>query len=82
MKLTDHVALNLNNTVSTAAVLLDVEKAFDATWHSGLLYKLLFFLTTQIQCFGGRRNIYAKGNASWDALKFCPLPYFVNLLLT
>jgi retron-type reverse transcriptase len=40
MRLTDHVALNFNNNVSTAAVFLDIEKAFDTTWHTGLLYKL------------------------------------------
>jgi hypothetical protein len=26
--------------MSTAAVFLDIEKAFDITWHPGLLYKL------------------------------------------
>jgi hypothetical protein len=26
--------------MSTAAVFLDIEKAFDTTWHPGLLYKL------------------------------------------
>jgi hypothetical protein len=40
VKLTDHVTLNFNNNVSMAAVFLDIEKAFDTTWHSGLLYKL------------------------------------------
>jgi hypothetical protein len=40
VKLADHVTLNFNNRVSMAAVSLDVEKAFDTTWHSGLLYKL------------------------------------------
>jgi chemotaxis methyl-accepting protein methylase len=40
MKLTDHVTLNFNNNMSTPAVFLDIEKAFDKTWHSGLLYKL------------------------------------------
>jgi hypothetical protein len=38
MKLTDHIKLNFNNNMSIAAVFLDVEKAFDTTWHSGLLY--------------------------------------------
>jgi hypothetical protein len=40
MRLTDHVTLNFNNTISTAAVFLDIERAFDATWHIGLLHKL------------------------------------------
>jgi hypothetical protein len=39
MRLTDHVTLSINN-MSTAAVFLDIEKAFDTTWHNGLLYKL------------------------------------------
>jgi hypothetical protein len=40
MRLMDHVNLNFNNKMSIAAVFLDIEKAFDITWHSGLLYKL------------------------------------------
>jgi hypothetical protein len=36
----DHVTLNFNNKMSTAAVFLDIEKASDTTWHTGLLYKL------------------------------------------
>jgi hypothetical protein len=40
MRLTDHVTLNFNNNMPTAAVFLDIEKAFDTTWHLGLLYKL------------------------------------------
>jgi hypothetical protein len=40
MRLTDHVTLNFNNNMSTAAVCLDIEKAFDTTWHPGLSYKL------------------------------------------
>jgi hypothetical protein len=40
MRLTDHVSLNFNNNMSTATVFLDIEKAFDPTWHPGLLYKL------------------------------------------
>jgi hypothetical protein len=40
MRLVDHVTLNFNNKMSTAAVFLDIEKAFDTTWHTGLLYKL------------------------------------------
>jgi hypothetical protein len=40
MRLADHVTLNFNNNMSTAAVFLDIEKTFDTTWHSNLLYKL------------------------------------------
>jgi hypothetical protein len=40
MRLTDHVTLNFNNNISTIAVFLDFEKAFDITRHLGLLYKL------------------------------------------
>jgi hypothetical protein len=36
----DHVTLNFNKNTSVAAVSLDTEKAFDTTWHSGLLYIL------------------------------------------
>jgi hypothetical protein len=39
MRLTDHVTLNFNNNMSTAAVFFDIEKTFDTTWHLGLLYK-------------------------------------------
>jgi hypothetical protein len=40
MRLTDHVTVNFNNNMSTGAVFLDIEKAFDTTWHHGLQYKL------------------------------------------
>jgi hypothetical protein len=54
MRLTDHVTLNFNNRMSTAAVFLDIERAFDTTWHSGLLYKLskLKFSTNLIKLIG------------------------------
>jgi hypothetical protein len=40
IRLADHVTLSFNNKMSTAAVFLDIEKAFDTIWHHGLLYKL------------------------------------------
>jgi hypothetical protein len=54
MRLTDHVTFNFNNKTSTAAVFLDIEKAFDTTWHSGLLHKLskLEFSTNVIKLLG------------------------------
>jgi hypothetical protein len=51
MRLIDHVTLNFNNNTSTAALFLDFEKAFDTTWHPGLLCKLskLQFSTSLIK---------------------------------
>jgi len=43
MRLTGHVTLNFSNSVSTATVFLGIEKAFDTTWHTGLLYELSKF---------------------------------------
>jgi hypothetical protein len=40
MRLMVNVTLNNNNNMSTAAVFLDIEKAFDKTWHLTLLYKV------------------------------------------
>jgi hypothetical protein len=40
MRLTDYETLNFNNNMSTVAVFLDIEKAFNNTWHPGLPYKL------------------------------------------
>jgi len=34
-RLTDHVTLNFNDSLSMAAVFLDIEKAFDTTWRPG-----------------------------------------------
>jgi retron-type reverse transcriptase len=54
MRLTDLLTLNLNNKISTAAVFFDIEKDFDTTWHSGLLYKIskLEFSTGLIKLIG------------------------------
>jgi hypothetical protein len=37
MRLMDHVSLNFNNNMSTAAIFLFIELTFDRTWHPGLL---------------------------------------------
>jgi hypothetical protein len=34
------MTLSFNSNMSAAAVFLDIRKAFDTTWHLGLLYKL------------------------------------------
>jgi hypothetical protein len=38
MRFANHVTLHFSNTMSKGAVFLDIEKAFDTTWHPGLLY--------------------------------------------
>jgi hypothetical protein len=43
MRLTDLVTLNFNNNMCMAVIFLHIEKAFDTTWHLGVLYKLLEF---------------------------------------
>jgi hypothetical protein len=40
MRPSDHLTLNFNNKMSTAAVFLDIEKTFDTLWHPGFLYEL------------------------------------------
>jgi hypothetical protein len=40
VRLSHHVNLNFRNLMSTATVFFDVEKAFDTTLHTGLLYKV------------------------------------------
>jgi hypothetical protein len=51
MRLMDHVTLNFSNNMSTGAVFFGIKKAFDTTWHCGLLYKFseLEFLTSFIK---------------------------------
>jgi hypothetical protein len=39
MRLAEHITINFNS-MSMAAVFFDIEKAFNTTWHSGLLYQL------------------------------------------
>jgi hypothetical protein len=89
MWLTDHATSNFSNNMYTAAVFLDIEKAFDTTWHLGLLYKLselkfsigliklissFFFFSEKIRSLGGKWNIYAEGySISSCATKFRPV---------
>uniref|UniRef100_A0A2S2NJB5 Putative RNA-directed DNA polymerase n=1 Tax=Schizaphis graminum TaxID=13262 RepID=A0A2S2NJB5_SCHGA len=40
-KLMDKISENLNQGIQTAAIFLDVEKAFDSVCHDGLLHKML-----------------------------------------
>jgi hypothetical protein len=71
MKLANQVSLNFNNNMQKAAVFLDIEKAFDTTWHSGLLYKLseLKFLTSLIKVIASfltdiKFNVLVEGELS------------------
>jgi hypothetical protein len=73
--------------MSTAAVFLDIEKAFDTTWHPGLLYKLsnlkfsasLIILISSFLC--RRRNFHAKVYASKGAIRFRTISYSVQFYI-
>jgi hypothetical protein len=45
MRLTDHMTLNFNNNKSTVVVYLDIETAFDTTWHTGFIYIYIYMLS-------------------------------------
>jgi hypothetical protein len=71
MRLMEHVTLNFNNNISTAAVFSDIEKALDITWHLGLLYKLseLKFLISLIKfissfLYQGKLRVLVEGEMS------------------
>jgi hypothetical protein len=91
MRLTDHVTLNFNNNMSTAAVFLDIEKAFDTTWHPGLLYKLselkvlaslikliASFLSNRKFSLSRRQAFFAQENSGRGAPRFCPVSSIVQ----
>ena len=40
IRVTNFISSNFNKNMSTAMLLLDLEKAFDTVWHKGLIYKL------------------------------------------
>jgi hypothetical protein len=65
------VTLKLNNKLSTAAVFLDIKKAFDTTWYSSLLHKLskFEFSTNLIKLIGSflsqrKFNVSVEGEIS------------------
>jgi hypothetical protein len=74
--------------MSTAPVFLDIEKAFDTTWHNGLLYTLskMNFLANLIRLssFLSNRTFsvsvegkYTKDNESRGSTRFSLVPYTV-----
>jgi len=61
----DNIMNNTNKKIKTAAVLLDIEKAFDKVWHDGLIFKLIQTrappqLTNTIKSFLFNRNFHVK----------------------
>jgi hypothetical protein len=70
MRLTGHVTLNFSNTISTAAVFLDIEKAVDTAWHTGLLnLSEVEFSTSLIKLIAsfltdGKFRVFVEGELS------------------
>ena len=64
-KLTQSLKQNIKKGFVTSAVFLDVEKAFDQVWHTGLLHKMKKFdmdhsLVRWIKSFSSERSISIK----------------------
>jgi hypothetical protein len=84
MRLADHATLNFNNNMSTSPVFLDIEQAYDTTWHSGLLYKLsqLEFsisLIMLIAFFSSRKyKVLVEENSGRGYSRFRPCPSIVQ----
>ncbi|GFW96309.1 RNA-directed DNA polymerase from mobile element jockey [Trichonephila clavipes] len=63
-----------NNDESTAAVFLDIQKAFDRVWHTGLLFKLITYkipppLIFLINSYISDRSFSVKINRTYSQLK-------------
>ena len=41
LRVVEYISSGLNNKTPTAAIFLDIQKAFDKVWHCGLAYKLI-----------------------------------------
>jgi hypothetical protein len=64
MRLIQHVTLHFNNNISTAAVFLDIEKAFDTTWHVCLLY-VLYTLQFSVSLIMPIGSFFLKENSDF-----------------
>jgi len=74
LNFTDHLSINANNKEKTAAVFLDIEKAFDQVWHDGLIHKLLqipvpFQLIKTIKSFLSDRSFQVRVEDSISQIK-------------
>jgi hypothetical protein len=81
--MTDHVTLNFNNSMSTAAVLLDIEKAFDTTWLPGPLHKLskLRFMASIIKNRTFRVTVEGDLSMPWEMQAGVPHGSFLAPIL-
>ena len=43
LRLVEHITTGFNARLSTLAIFLDIQKAYDTTWHCGIFYKLRVF---------------------------------------
>lgn len=74
VRVIDHIAISNARQFKTAAILLDMEKAFDKVWHPGLIFKLANLnvpipLIKIIKSFISRRKFYIKLAESSSTLK-------------
>lgn len=74
LRVSEHIADNLNKRYHTAMALLDVQQAFDRVWHDGLIFKLIdlkfpHYLIGTIKSFLSERTIRVKVGDSLSSSK-------------
>ncbi|CAD6233478.1 GSCOCG00007214001-RA-CDS, partial [Cotesia congregata] len=74
-RITNHISVNFNINVSTAMLLLDIEKVFDTVWHKGLIAKLFLlniplYLVKLILCYLNKRSFKVKINKSYSTTQY------------
>jgi hypothetical protein len=71
MRLMDHIAQDFNSNMYKAAVFLDIEEAFEPTWHLGLLYKLsnVKFLISLIKLIRSQRKFRVSVKGKMPTLR-------------
>ena len=73
-RLVNHITMQYNNKKHTGALLIDIEKAFDTVWHSGLIYKLIqynipTYLIIMLNSYIKERKMFVFNNGELSRLK-------------
>lgn len=77
VRILDNITKNFNTNRSTALLALDINRAFDTVWHSGLIHKMIQnnipgYITKIITSFLHRRSFQVSVNNTLSNTKFIP----------